>query len=321
MNVDSFGPTKGQGRFIEFVVEGLIDNSVTDFDLFVAVDGRMVTYASSGYHWHRDEIERLVNSGRRSFWADSNDCDKIALYRRLNDLQLPDGGLAPSTRLSMIEEVGGIFCQCLYESEFTEGLLTKAKEISCALVETLKEDRSCVKSLKNLESFDAYTFYHSIRVASYATAIAIEMGIDSEDKLAQLATGCLLHDVGKKYVGLELLNKKGVLTNHEWTTMREHPLKGYEYLDGSNLSSESLEIVVHHHEKINGSGYPHGLTGDEIIAEVRIACIADIFDALTSSRSYQIKRSRFEALDLMKRHMLNKEISTEPYKALISCLR
>ena len=321
MDVGTGGSSAGYNGFVEFGVDGLLDNSVTDFDLFVSVDGRMVTYASSGYHWQRDEIGRLLSAGHKMFWADANDLDKVHLYRRLSNLELPDISLAPSKRLSMIEEVGGLFCQCLYESEFTEGLLVKANQISCALVVTLKEDRSCIKSLKNLENFDTYTFFHSIRVASYATAIAIEMGIHSESKLAQLATGCLLHDVGKKYVGIELLNKKGVLTNHEWMTMREHPLKGYEYLEDSNLSAESLEIVVHHHEKIDGSGYPHGLAGDEIIAEVRIACIADIFDALTSSRSYQVKRSRFEALDLMKRHMLNKEISTEPYKALISCLR
>lgn len=307
--------------FIPFSFTELLDNTVTDFDLFLDVDGEKVNYASSGYHWERDEITRLLSSGHQTFWASAKDQQKVDLYGRLRDLSVPDGTLAPVERLSKIEHVGSLFSQYLFQSEFTEGLLLKASQISSSLVDVIVEDRACVKSLKALASFDLYTYYHSVRVASYATAIAIEMGIGSKDRLQALALGCLLHDVGKKFVGLELLNKKGGLTNKEWQTMREHPVRGYKYLENSQLSFESLEIVVHHHEKLDGSGYPHGITQHELIAEVQIACIADVFDALTSSRSYQVKRSRFEALQLMKHNMLNKEISTEPFKALISCLK
>ncbi|MEI6399510.1 MAG: HD domain-containing phosphohydrolase, partial [Pseudomonadota bacterium] len=80
------------------------------------------------------------------------------------------------------------------------------------------------------------------------------------------------------------------------------------------------EIVVHHHERLNGSGYPHGLTKDSLLPEVQIATLADVFDALTSSRSYQNKRSRFEALDFIRHRLLRTDIAVDPFKALVECL-
>jgi HD-GYP domain-containing protein (c-di-GMP phosphodiesterase class II) len=113
----------------------------------------------------------------------------------------------------------------------------------------------------------------------------------------------------------------GPLSNGEWEVMRSHPVLGHTTVKDSILSHVPREIILHHHEKLDGSGYPDGLDRNSILGEVQIACLADIFDALTSSRSYQQKRSRYEALDFIKHKMLTqKAVAHDPYRALIQCL-
>ena len=95
---------------------------------------------------------------------------------------------------------------------------------------------------------------------------------------------------------------------------------GAESIAESNLPHVPREIILHHHEKLDGSGYPHGLEKGTLLPEVQIATLADVFDALTSSRTYQNKRSRFEALDFMKSKMIGPKLPFDAFSALISCL-
>jgi HD-GYP domain-containing protein (c-di-GMP phosphodiesterase class II) len=102
--------------------------------------------------------------------------------------------------------------------------------------------------------------------------------------------------------------------------MRAHPERGAEEIEKSILSYVPREIILHHHEKRDGTGYPHALGKNELIDEVQIATLADIFDALTSNRSYQVSRSKYDALGFIKEKMLDTQVSPDAFKALISCL-
>jgi HD-GYP domain-containing protein (c-di-GMP phosphodiesterase class II) len=119
---------------------------------------------------------------------------------------------------------------------------------------------------------------------------------------------------------LTIINKNGPLLEHEWKMMRSHPTEGLKKINDTVLHHVCREIVIHHHERLNGSGYPDSLTKDSLLQEVQIATLADIYDALTSSRSYQNKRTRFEALDFIKNKLLQTDVSVDAYKALIECL-
>jgi putative nucleotidyltransferase with HDIG domain len=159
-----------------------------------------------------------------------------------------------------------------------------------------------------------------MRVAIYTTGVAIKMGITDYDQLRDISLGGIFHDIGKKEVPLEVLNKQGPLNEQEWEQMKSHPVVGFEIVKESNLSFVTKEIIHHHHEKLDGSGYPDNLKNCDIIPEVQMATIADVYDALTSSRSYQNKRNRFEALDLMKNKLLGNHFGAETFRALVSCL-
>jgi putative nucleotidyltransferase with HDIG domain len=151
----------------------------------------------------------------------------------------------------------------------------------------------------SIESADHYTQGHCERVADYACALARDAGIE-ESVLLWFHMGALLHDVGKITVPAEILNKAGPLSSAEAAVMREHPARGEELIAGIGFPWDIRPMIRHHHERWNGRGYPDRLAGLQIPLAARILCIADVFDALTSTRSYRAAYSATEAAVLMR---------------------
>ena len=152
-----------------------------------------------------------------------------------------------------------------------------------------------------LDARDRETEGHSRRVTDLTLAVAKPMGL-SEKKLVDIERGALLHDVGKIGVPDAILRKPGPLTPEEWAEMRKHPELGYKVLKGIGFLRDALSIVLYHHERYDGSGYPHGLRNSSIPLEARIFAVADAYDAITSDRPYRLARSHEEALQEIKRH-------------------
>ncbi len=148
-----------------------------------------------------------------------------------------------------------------------------------------------------LDARDRETAGHSERVADLTMAIAAEMGIARDtDEWRCISWGALLHDVGKIAIRDEILGKPGSLTNEEWEAMRTHPASGYDILRSVDFLAPAGNIVLAHHERYDGGGYPNGLSGDEIPLGARVFMIADAFDAMTSDRSYRKAMPAEEAL-------------------------
>ena len=153
---------------------------------------------------------------------------------------------------------------------------------------------------ESTESKDQYTQGHCERVADVACRLAGMMGVGEGDML-WFRIGALLHDVGKLIVPSEVLNKPGRLTKEEWELMKRHPIAGVELLSEVEFPWDILPIVRSHHECWDGSGYPDGLVGEEIPLTARIVCFADVYDALTTERSYKRALPHAEAIDVMRR--------------------
>ena len=303
-----------------FPVSQILDGSVTDFDLFLSVKGEVILYAAPGYVWTRDETTSLMAHGWNEFQVNSAQAALVGMYLQLARLPLIDREQAPAKRINSIKDLAAAFTECLYSGEVTEAAVCHGERISCAIVECILESPSSIKEISNLMEHDQYTFYHSARVAVFATAMSFTMGVTDEKHLQRIAMGGLFHDVGKKDVPLAVINKAGALDQAEWQLMRAHPSRGHETLGAAGLSLETMEIVLHHHERMNGSGYPDGLQQSGIMTEVQIAAVADIYDALTSSRSYQKRRTRYEALDLMKHKLLGADIAPVAFRGLVAAL-
>jgi putative nucleotidyltransferase with HDIG domain len=160
---------------------------------------------------------------------------------------------------------------------------------------------STIKALtKAIDAKDHYTHGHSERVARYAVQIAEEMDLPA-DYIENLEYLALMHDVGKIGVPEQLLNKPGSLSKEEFKLVRNHAAIGAEIISTIKFIGEHANIVRHHHERVDGGGYPDGLRGEEIPLGAKIVGVADAFDAMTSERVYRSPLTREEAIDELKR--------------------
>ena len=155
---------------------------------------------------------------------------------------------------------------------------------------------------ESIESKDQHTQGHCERVADLAGALAAKAGLD-ETSLFWFRIGALLHDVGKLIVPAEVLNKAGKLTEEEWALVRQHPAAGEQLLADVEFPWDVAPMVRSHHERWDGGGYPDGLVAEAIPLPARILCIADVYDALTTERSYKRAFSQLEAMEIMRREI------------------
>jgi len=152
---------------------------------------------------------------------------------------------------------------------------------------------------QSIESADSYTHGHCERVATYAVAVATALGL-GEDERTTIRLGAYLHDLGKIKTPHEILNKPGRLTDEEFAVMQRHPVDGVEMLAGIEFPWDLKPMIRWHHEKYDGTGYPDRLAGDAIPVHAQIICVADVWDALTTTRSYRSAMARERALAIME---------------------
>jgi len=159
---------------------------------------------------------------------------------------------------------------------------------------------STIKVLvSTIEAKDSYTRGHTERVAFFARLIAEEMGLDKKE-LETVSFGAALHDIGKLGIYEDILNKPGELTDGEWEIVRSHPEVGANIIRNMKFLESACDLVRHHHERLDGRGYPDGLKGDEISLGARIVAVADSFDAMTSNRPYRTAFGYRQALEQLK---------------------
>src|SRR5215207_434842 len=152
---------------------------------------------------------------------------------------------------------------------------------------------------QSIESADSYTHGHCERVATYAVAVARALGLP-DDELTTIRLGAYLHDLGKVKTPLEVLNKQGRLSPEEFAVMQRHPVDGVEMLADIDFPWDLKPMIRWHHERYDGTGYPDRLAGEAIPLNAQIICVADVWDALTTTRSYRPAMRREQALALMR---------------------
>lgn len=167
------------------------------------------------------------------------------------------------------------------------------------LVEYIIESGDINKSLYDIKTYDNYTYVHCIDTGIMATFLGESMGFDL-DELIELGKGAILHDIGKIKIPSKIINKKGKLTKEEFLEIKNHPIYGKEILvKNMYISDVVIDAVEQHHEKIDGSGYPYSLKGNQISKFGKVVCICDVYDAVSNDRSYRKKFSPNEAYELI----------------------
>ena len=168
-----------------------------------------------------------------------------------------------------------------------------------AITESLTRNGSALISLARIKTADDYTYMHSVAVCAMMLALARQLGLNEENIRAAGIAG-LLHDMGKALLPTHVLNKPGKLTAAEFVIVKSHPERGHRLLskDG-NASAMTLDVCLHHHEKIDGSGYPKGLKGEAISLYAKMGAVCDVYDAITSNRPYKAGWDPAESMRMM----------------------
>lgn len=253
-----------------------------------------------------DEVQKVAEAGIREVYIDT---DKGLDFKHAPTLQEVRETLhkemievvtrqeAPVIRLSFADEVGRAAriknqAQTLVKTVMQDVRLGKAVELEQvdpmieSITESVLSNSGALMTLLRIKNKDDYTFLHSVSVGTLMIAFCRATGMDRETiRLAGL--GGLLHDTGKALVPDEVLNKPGRLTEEEFDIIRKHPQDGYDILCRTpEIAQIPLDITLQHHERVDGSGYPHKLKGDDISTLVKMSSIVDVYDAITADRCY-----------------------------------
>ena len=176
----------------------------------------------------------------------------------------------------------------------------KITQLSELVYGSVNDSVNVIKCLNNIRDKDEYTYTHCVNVAFYSMLIAKWLTLPKEEIKEVIQAG-LLHDVGKVLIPDEILNKRGKLLEFELDIMQRHSLIGYFSIKNiSEISRPVKEAVLSHHERVDGSGYPYGLTGDEIDFYAKIIAVADVYDAMTQDRVYKKGVNPFEAFEMFQ---------------------
>ncbi|MGI6142674.1 MAG: HD-GYP domain-containing protein [bacterium] len=210
------------------------------------------------------------------------------------------GPLRDETRLRAASTLRQVMTELEGDLERTTVLANKLPQIATVVDDILNDLLSSNKLIIDfleIKTMDDYTFFHSVNVCVLALILGMRLGLE-EEKLKELGIGSLLHDIGKTRIPAEIVAKPGPLTVTEWETMQKHTSLGFEILRKSNeLPLPAAHVSYQHHERYNGTGYPRQLRGEEIHLYARLTAVCDVFDALTSDRSYRHRFLPHEALE------------------------
>jgi len=234
----------------------------------------------------RSVIERIIRSGTR--YAD--------ILVELDPAVVPVKDSAPKKfidkQLKMSSMVKDSFERLrLTRSLPHEEFLELASEISTTVIDT----PGILNALQMVKSVDTYTYTHSVNVGVLSGLIGKWTG---HQNIHSLVLSGLLHDVGKSQIPLEILNKPSSLTPNEMEVMRQHSFLGYELaVDSGNITDEVMSGILFHHERLDGTGYPSGLSGGQVSQVSRIVAVADLFDSMTSNRVYRRALNPFDVLE------------------------
>lgn len=188
----------------------------------------------------------------------------------------------------------------MFQNPEALGNVQEIQPLVGGFIDIVLHDQNAVESLMQITAHDYYTHTHSINVSIYTISLGAFMGITG-DELKTLGTAAVLHDIGKSKVDYNIINKNGRLDENEFEEMKRHPAEGHAIALKLGIQDQRiLTGIRHHHERLDGGGYPDDLKGIRISKFARLIGVCDVFDALSTKRSYKAPMSSFEALKLMK---------------------
>lgn len=297
----------GGQTYLPISISSLRLDSTPSFDLYFrpGAEQPFVLYCERNTPFGTETRTRLLQNRIDDLFIRDSQRSEYTRYlaEHIGEI-LGDKSLTARQKASILYDSAQAVVEDILEDPRSRENIGRGKKIVRHTVGFMTAKDFKLENLLRQISCDYYLYTHSVNVTAYSVALAVRAGYTDHATLRELANGALLHDIGKATVPKELLNKQEALTSAEWKRMRDTPRAGFQLLDKLDCVGEiTLDIVLHHRERVNGLGYPDGVPGPDLSPFVRIVSIADVFDALTTDRHHQKAKTTFEALSIMNGSM------------------
>jgi putative nucleotidyltransferase with HDIG domain len=287
--------------FSPISVKKLHPNSVINFDLYIKTEKKFVLYKNKNLVITPEDIKRLAGEMVETLYIHNNDKKNFKNYQEsnienfLNSEEVPVQKKAEALYESAINVIEDVF-----ENPRSGESIKRSREIINHTVDFILSGTQAFANLLKIRKHDYYTYTHSVNVCTFLVSLSQDLGVTDKKTLKEVGEGGLLHDLGKSQIPLKIINKSGKLNKAEWELMRQHPSMGTKIaIETRDIKEVSVTIIDQHHEKLSGRGYPRGLQGSELNQFANMASIVDVYDALTTNRSYAPARSPMEAAQIL----------------------
>ena len=290
-------------EFFPIRIGSLCLDTITGFDLYLKPQGAKppALYRDKTLPFTEEARERLKQKGITKLYVRSTQASDYRKYVQANLRSIiADPQVDVTERAEVLYTSAQDVMKTLMDDPRSGRLFDTTSKLAADAVWFLFNQPASFGSLLKVTSYDYYTYTHCVNVFLFCMALARKMSY-SENEVLTFGTGALLHDVGKCMIPTDIINAPGKLTAEQWAVMKKHPEFGCQILTEQGIHDPVVhDITLHHHEKINGKGYPQGMTGRDLSRFARICTIVDIFDALTTRRVYKDAVGSFPALKLMQ---------------------
>jgi putative nucleotidyltransferase with HDIG domain len=300
-------PSAPASGYIPVAVDALRPGAPLGFRIYLQTGGRFIPFHGRTATFTPSDRQRLLDFKQPTVFVAREETTAYQAYAEAHIEEIVrDGRIPEQVKAGIVyRSAQGIMRDILLHSDGPD-TVERSQRAAGSTVEYVLRGRESFLSLLSSCAFDYQTYTHSVNVCIFSVGLARHLGFGPE-ALEEIGSGVLLHDIGKVRVDPAILHKTGPLSQDEWDIMHKHPSWGVEMVRGQKgMTPRILDLILHHHEKLDGSGYPEGLSRDTIPMEVRITTLCDIFDALTTNRTYKNALSTFDTLATIHKSMRGK---------------
>lgn len=300
----------------------LFPEALGDFSVYLWQGGDFVLYTKSGQKFTVKHRENLHRNDVKEIYVQGSERPQYEKYIENNlGKILLDETLPIETRSKVFYEASAVVMQDVFDRKLPTAMRAKHFDRISSIVKNSIKFLSSDNTLSAVAPFishDYKTYTHCMQVFIYSVAVFQTYDM-TDTEIFECGLGAMLHDVGKAKIPRRILNKRGSLTQSEREVIKEHPVHGVSMCAHLPMSQNTINCILFHHEKLDGTGYPAGLKGDNIPLPVRIISMSDVYDALTSERPYAEAMQPYEALTLV-RHEMRDSVDMNVFKRFVSVL-
>lgn len=271
-------------------------------DLYLRQEGAYVLYKKAEAALTEQVRQRLLENGVELLYMRTEDEEAFHEYLADQAGAILEDDLMPAEHLMpVMYQASTRVMKDLFADPRSGENMKRAAEMARSLVDSILQSPEPLKSATQLMSHDYYTYTHSVNVCIFLVASAKELAdLDDKESLYEVGCGGIFHDLGKSQVPKTILNKPGKLTDEEFDQIKKHPVDGLKLVgEQFDVTERAKSVIRGHHERFDGTGYPDRVPSGRLDTVVQLSTVVDVYDALTTNRSYADARTPYDALHLM----------------------